>query len=254
MVDNHSMTRVGRAAVKQIETIPPRYQERPALTPPDFVAFTRGVHSRPEVFIHTRVRDSLAETAAGALPNEAIGLLYGRTWQDTGGFWVVVQRFIAAESGEVEASPGHCLLTAEGSANLRRRAETVHLGEEMVGWGHSHVEHQPAFSPPDLVQQARKSNDAVGLLAYGGGIGHEWTFSAYLARRQSKLSQSIRRRQDGPRQPRFSTTRQHTDVLYVSDLAQATMIPDHRWPPHHAGYYAGGQPKASEWFRCLSGC
>src|SRR5205814_108276 len=132
------------------QVIPPRFQRRPAVAPKGFISFGRDDASLPGVFVHNGVLADLAEAARQALPNEVIGLVYGRAWQDAEGPWVVVQHFVSAEPGESEATPGHCHLTAEGSARLRRRAEARYLGDEPVGWAHSHAGWDPAFSRGDL--------------------------------------------------------------------------------------------------------
>jgi Prokaryotic homologs of the JAB domain len=187
-MDAAQQTRVQipRAAVVRVNRIPPRFRQRPVEADAGFVGFARE-RGAPVVFVHRQVLHDVAAHAQSALPNEAIGLLYGRSWQDGQGLWVVINRFIAPDDGGAELTPGHCTLTAYGSATLQRQAELRYLIEEYGGgWAHSHVNEESSFSALDFEHQAKKSTEAVGLLAYPRR--GRWAFTVYLGPESAKLS------------------------------------------------------------------
>ena len=175
-----SLESMKRAAVVGVETIPPRLRQRPISSPAQFIAFKRGRGSPPEVYVRRQVLVDIAAHAQATLPNESIGLLYGRVWQDSAGAWIVLNHF-AAPNGGAELTPGQCTLTPVGSAALQQQADNLYLAEEYTGsWAHSHVSEEPCFSPPDFAHQAKKSIEAVGLLAYPRPNQRDWAFALYL--------------------------------------------------------------------------
>lgn len=181
-----------QATVVSAETIPPRLRQRPTRVPPDFVAFGRGPGASPEVYIRRQVLVDVATHAQAALPNESIGLLYGRVWQDTAGTWVVLSHFVAPEEEGASLTPGHCTITPDGSAALQQRADRIYLAEEYTGsWAHSHVYEEPSFSAPDFAHQAKKSLEAVGLLAYRRADHLSWGFTVYLGPQAIELRSDV---------------------------------------------------------------
>ena len=172
--------RSSRARVVRVEHVPPRFRERPPMLFDEYTTFGRSGTTQPTVYIHDRTFYDLVADGARALPKETIGLLYGRSWQDAAGRWMVINRYVTAQPMEKSCSPVRSSLTAEGNASLRRRAELLVPAEECLGWAHTHTFCEPEFSSGDFGEQARKSVESVGLLAYRAEDEVVWRFSVYL--------------------------------------------------------------------------
>lgn len=158
--------RTSKATVIAVQTETPWYRQRPSTGEHELVPLTRRRARQPSVYIHQRALAALAADGECWFPNETIGLCYGRTWQDGDGKWVVVTDYVAAEAHEAERTLGYCALTPDGNISLQQRAESLYPTAEPVGWGHTHVGEQATFSPLDRMQQEKKDEQCVGLLAY----------------------------------------------------------------------------------------
>jgi proteasome lid subunit RPN8/RPN11 len=172
--------RPAKVRVVKVDHDPPRVRQRPPNMSDAYLSLRRPQSRQPVIFVHRDAFLDLAREGSGALPNETIGLLYGRSWRDRDGVWLLVNRFVAALAEEKDTSPGRSSLTPEGNSRLRRRAEQQYPAEECVGWAHTHTFHEPRFSQGDLAEQGRKSAECVGLLGYRPDSSDHWMFTTYL--------------------------------------------------------------------------
>jgi hypothetical protein len=122
-----------------------------------------------------RVLRSAAElaTAAGRV---AGGLLYGCSWADELGTYLVIDHYLEADPGErgdgssTGDSDGDFTLTEADLRRLRDDAARMHPDALEVGWWRSRAA-LGEFGPGDLVTQGQLVGpDGVGLLVYGSGI------------------------------------------------------------------------------------
>lgn len=134
----------------------------------NFVAFSAEGDGF-SVYVHRDVLEFIERESRGAAPNEAIGLLAGRVCRDpTRGPYTVVTAADSARPGEVEASPSHVHISAEGNAGVRRRLEEMHPDREVVGWYHSHPRYPAHFSHVDITEQSTWGDPShVGIVFSG---------------------------------------------------------------------------------------
>jgi hypothetical protein len=232
--------RTSKATVIAVQTETPWYRQRPSTGEHELVPLTRRRARQPSVYIHQRALAALAADGECWFPNETIGLCYGRTWQDGDGKWVVVTDYVAAEAHEAERTLGYCALTPDGNISLQQRAESLYPTAEPVGWGHTHVGEQATFSPLDRMQQEKKDEQCVGLLAYRQRDGF-WGFTVYLGPHTDELTGEtpLIAAQSGQRAdipPRQSTTPRPTPTL-LAEQPSTTL----RRHGHSTGDRAGRQ-------------
>jgi proteasome lid subunit RPN8/RPN11 len=112
-----------------------------------------SIASNFEVYLQNEVLTKTLEVCKNALPNETIGLLAGRTCQDSHGPYTVITAAEAALGDEIESTPAEVRISGAGYAQLRGRLETSHPVLEVIGWFHSHPLTQPLLSKEDLIEQ-----------------------------------------------------------------------------------------------------
>jgi len=135
---------------------------------------------RFSAYVHADVLDFIKRNGDTAAPHETIGLLAGRVCHDpVNGPYTLVMAAENAMSGEFESGPGHVKLKGIGQTHLRRRLEEAHPDREIVGWYHTHPNHQPVFSPVDAKeQQTWNDQNSIGIVYSTDGSGAE-SFGVY---------------------------------------------------------------------------
>ena len=97
-------------------------------------------------------------------PNEAFGVLVGRTFEDAAGSYTLVTAAVYAKQGRTGAA--HVQLSTAEMALLRKQAERLHPTEDLVGWTHSHAMYSQ-YSATDRAEQATwPGENQVGLLSF----------------------------------------------------------------------------------------
>lgn len=140
-----------------------------------------------EAYIHREVLGAIEREAQRARPDETIGLLAGRVWQDNKGEYAVVLAIEGALKGEIDAGPSHVRISAAGNANVRNRLERAHVALDVIGWYHSHPSYPPEFSLVDIEEQTTwKDLNSIGIV-YSGLPGSE-SFGVYQGPDAEKLS------------------------------------------------------------------
>lgn len=121
------------------------------------------------VYIHQEVLDFIERESRRAAPNEVIGLLAGRICRDLQRVpYTLVMAAEGAIGDEADAGPGHVHISPDGRARVRRRLEAAHPDREIVGWYHSHPNHEAQFSPVDATEQsAWPDANHVGIVFSG---------------------------------------------------------------------------------------
>jgi proteasome lid subunit RPN8/RPN11 len=154
---------------KKAQTGPPSLLVRPRPTEDgSFVAF----HAEGDgfgVYFHRDVLEFIKRESLRAAPDEAIGLLAGRTCSDpVHGPYTLVMAADGARGDEVEASPSHVHISAYGNASVRQRLEASHSDREIVGWYHSHPRYPAQFSHIDITEQSTWNDpNHVGIVFSG---------------------------------------------------------------------------------------
>ncbi|HEU4710824.1 MAG TPA: Mov34/MPN/PAD-1 family protein [Pyrinomonadaceae bacterium] len=121
-----------------------------------------------EVFLHRNVQEVIRHEAHEAAPNETIGLLAGRVVRDERGPYTLVLAAAGARPDEVEATPSHVRISANGQAQVRGRLESSAHGLDIIGWYHSHPRFPARFSPVDITEQSTwRDPNHVGIVISG---------------------------------------------------------------------------------------
>jgi len=107
-----------------------------------------------EVYIARAALEKIYEQAESAKPDEIVGLLAGRIWQDVSGPFTVVLAAEIASYQYVEASPSRVKISGAGVNDVRQRIETTHWAMEVIGWYHSHPVYLAHYSSVDEAEQA----------------------------------------------------------------------------------------------------
>jgi proteasome lid subunit RPN8/RPN11 len=172
------------------KTGPPSPLVRPRPAENDnFVAFSADGNGF-SVYVHRDVLDFIERESRRAAPNEAIGLLAGRVCQDpVYGPYSLVMAADGARPGEVEASPSHVHISADGNASVRRRLEDAHPDREVIGWYHSHPRYPAQFSHVDLAEQSTWSDPHHVGIVFSGTETHE-PFGVYRGPNAVRLTRS----------------------------------------------------------------
>lgn len=143
----------------------------------NFVAFASR-RDGFEAYVHQRVLDAISREAAGAAPNETIGLLAGRVRRDEKGPYTLVLAAEGARADELKASPSHVHISAGGHSRVRRRLEESAHGLDIIGWYHSHPRFTPRFSSVDLTEQSTWADpNHIGIVI--SGLKQEKAFGVY---------------------------------------------------------------------------
>jgi len=131
-----------------------------------------------EALVHVDVGIAISEKAEKAFPNETIGLLAGRILRDERGPYTLVLKSEGARSNEIEASPSHVRISANGQAQVRSRLETSAYGLDIIGWYHSHPKFSARFSSEDLIEQSTwRDPNHIGIVI--SGIDHATPLGLY---------------------------------------------------------------------------
>ena len=128
------------------------WRDRP-ISNPRFVRFV-AIAGIAEAYVQDYVLVQAFQHSEGAMPNETIGLLAGRTCQDATGPYTIITATEAPRSDEVESSPSEVRISSKGYAQLPERLGLNHPVLEVVGWFHSHPSSYPIPSNEDLVEQS----------------------------------------------------------------------------------------------------
>jgi proteasome lid subunit RPN8/RPN11 len=97
-------------------------------------------------------------------PNEAFGLLMGRTYADDEGIFTIVSGAVYAY--RLHATPENFRLPSREMRELRLVASRIHPTADFVGWTHSHTMYSP-YSSIDRIEQARWTQSYnVGILTF----------------------------------------------------------------------------------------
>ncbi|MGH3922735.1 MAG: Mov34/MPN/PAD-1 family protein [Pseudonocardiaceae bacterium] len=114
------------------------------------------------LYVTAEAIGQLRAATVRAEPNEAFGLLLGRTFQDGRGIYTLVANVM--EAAERDAGPGHVRLSIKQISGLRQRAQRAYPTHDLVGWWHSH-DRYPDYSHTDREEQATWTDpNHVGLL------------------------------------------------------------------------------------------
>jgi proteasome lid subunit RPN8/RPN11 len=134
----------------------------------DFVAF-HAMGDGFRAYVHQDVLAYVERETRKAAPDEAIGLLAGRTCHDPAyGPYTLVMAADGARAEEVDAGPSHVHISAFGHASVRQRLEALHPDREIVGWYHSHPHFAAEFSHIDRAEQSTWANpNHVGIVVSG---------------------------------------------------------------------------------------
>ncbi|TWT95386.1 hypothetical protein Pla108_35340 [Botrimarina colliarenosi] len=130
----------------------PAWRNRPSQPPSTMVAYC-DVDDRPTVFVAGAVLDAIAAATSEWAPDEAIGFLAGRVFEDQWGYWTLVLGSTDCKHAKrsrvtVETIDRDLL---ELDAWYSRDA----LGLDRIGWWHSHYELGVShYSGVDLKNQA----------------------------------------------------------------------------------------------------
>jgi proteasome lid subunit RPN8/RPN11 len=221
---------------RRVKTGPPSPLVRPR--PADgsnFVAFCADDDSF-SAYIHLDVLEFIRRESLRIAPDEAIGLLAGRTCQDPArGPYTLVMVADGARDGEVEASPSHVHISAYGNACVRQRLENSHPDREIVGWYHSHPRYPAQFSHVDIAEQSTW-NDSHHIGIVFSGTETSEPFGVYRGPGAIRLS----RRREGARanattQPVFATRKAETERAGTERTQPdgAKLITSFVAPPRH---------------------
>lgn len=133
----------------------------------DFLAFA-SERDGFETLIHSDVKEAISKKAQKALPNETIGLLAGRVLRDERGPYTLVLAAKGARLDEIEATPSHVRISANGHAQVRCRLEESAYGLDLIGWYHSHPTFPARFSPVDITEQSTwRDPNHIGIVISG---------------------------------------------------------------------------------------
>jgi proteasome lid subunit RPN8/RPN11 len=133
----------------------------------DFLAFA-SERDGFEALIHSNVKEVISEKARKALPNETIGLLAGRVLRDERGPYTLVLAAKGARQDEIDATPSHVRISANGHAQVRCRLEESAYGLDLIGWYHSHPTFPARFSPVDVTEQSTwRDPNHIGIVISG---------------------------------------------------------------------------------------
>jgi proteasome lid subunit RPN8/RPN11 len=131
-----------------------------------------------EAHVLEEVLKIISAEMADAAPNETIGLLAGRVLRDDRGPYTLVLAAQGARKHEIEATPSHVGISADGHAQVRHRLETTAYGYDIVGWYHSHPRYPARFSPVDITEQSTfRDKNHVGIVV--SGIDEHEPFGVY---------------------------------------------------------------------------
>src|SRR6185503_13845852 len=118
--------------------------------------------------IHHNVKEAIAREAFEALPNETIGLLAGRVLRDERGPYTLVLAAQGARPDEIDATPSHVHISANGHADVRSRLEASAYGLDIIGWYHSHPRFPARFSSVDVTEQSTwRDPNHIGIVISG---------------------------------------------------------------------------------------
>jgi proteasome lid subunit RPN8/RPN11 len=148
-----------------------------------------------EAYVHRRVLDAISREAAGARPNETIGLLAGRVRRDEKGPYTLVLAAEGARADELKAGPSHVHISAGGHSRVRRRLEETAHGLDIIGWYHSHPLFTPRFSSVDMTEQSTWPDpNHIGIVV--SGLKQEEVFGVYRGPKATLLVPARSPRQD----------------------------------------------------------
>jgi proteasome lid subunit RPN8/RPN11 len=177
------------------------FQPRPRTTYPNLPFISRPSLEREfsafvseqdgfAALIHQDVKESISREAVKALPNETIGLLAGRVLRDERGPYTLVLAAQGARPDEIDATPSHVHISANGHAQVRNRLEGSAYGLDVIGWYHSHPRFPARFSPVDVTEQSTwRDPNHIGIVI--SGIDHVDPFGVYRGPKATLLTNSV---------------------------------------------------------------
>lgn len=123
--------------LKQNVVYAPAFRQRPVRTPDKHVAFEQASGTVTAYIAHKVIKKVTQGTFAAA-PNEAIGFLAGRAFEDREGIWILVEEAFVCDHADrtstyVEASE-------QDHIELSEWFQQKGLGMDRLGWWHSHYE------------------------------------------------------------------------------------------------------------------
>jgi proteasome lid subunit RPN8/RPN11 len=144
-----------------------------------------------EAFVACSLVEEMGRFAYAGLPNEAIGILAGRSCCDERGVFTVVEAVELAVGPEQIASPGAVTLTPTGSQAVRRRLAFRRPTLDPVGWFHTHTSLSVEFSGEDRREQATWP-DAHNLGIVFGAGQHGDDIAVYAGPESNRLWGALR--------------------------------------------------------------
>ena len=170
----HNMEHFRPRQTKTYSNLP--FVSRPA-NRKDFLVFV-SERDGFEALIHSNVKEAISEKAQRALPNETIGLLAGRVLRDERGPYTLVLAAEGARLDEIDATPSHVRISANGHAQVRGRLEKSAYGLDLIGWYHSHPTFPARFSSVDVTEQSTwRDPNHIGMVI--SGIDRATPFGVY---------------------------------------------------------------------------
>jgi len=115
----------------------PTYRRRPEEDAPEFITYQPSGET-PTVFVRRAVIERIVDHTHQNGPDEAIGFLAGRVYQDDDGLWVVVSD--AWCCGHARASRTTVETTDRDQEELDAWRQGAGLALDRLGWWHSHYE------------------------------------------------------------------------------------------------------------------
>lgn len=114
----------------------PAYRQRPASDQAGLLAFEAD--GTPCVYIRREAVDRVVEHCHRHGPNEAIGFLAGRVFQDDDGYWTLVETALCCD--HARRSPSSVETTEQDQDELDQWRRDAGLVYDRLGWWHSHYE------------------------------------------------------------------------------------------------------------------